>query len=197
MRVGQLCQQGLGPVQIPTADTSPGQSGAGPLAYLGVGTGRPALIEGVNFLCPGIPGPLFFGVRGHQYQPFQQSCQTVRQQVAVGKLPQLVPGQGEGRRQPLRARRLVDPVEEQADLPLRDVLLKGEKGVQIHPQDPGQGGQQRNIRVMDGLFPLVDCRSRYTKPLCQSLLSQSEGLPPRSDHIIEHHISPLLFLFSS
>lgn len=150
--VGQLCQQLLCTVQLPSLDAPAGQGKSGQLPDLTVGAADTPLIKSgdLRLLCP----PFRAVVLGLQLQHAHQHPRGVEgQQVAVGKLPQLVPGQGEGRRHPLRPCCLVYLVEEQADLPLRDVLLKGEKGVQIHAQHSGQGGQQRNIREMDGPFP--------------------------------------------
>ena len=132
----------------------------------------------------------------HGQQPFQQTGQTVCQQVAVGKLQQLVPRQGKGSGAAVGLGGGVYNAEKQADFLFRGIFLKGQQGVQIHAQCPGQRGQQGNIGVVQPSLPFIDGRGGNAQLACQAFLGPAQSLAAGANDILEFHGDPSLRVMS-
>ena len=187
--VGQLPQQLLRPVQLPGLHTAGGQGVSGPLPHLGIGAADAPLIEGGDLRLLRLPLRAA-GLRLEGQDARQHARYVVGQLVAVRVLPQLVPGQLEGGPTARLLTGLVQLVQKQPDLLVGQVLLKGQQGVQVHPQGPGQGRQQGDVRVVQIPLPLVHCWGGHPQLLGQLLLGQAQGLPPGADHLVELHGAP-------
>lgn len=91
---------------------------------------------------------------------------------------------------PLLTDQPVQIICETGDLLGRQILLKGQQGVEVGMQHPGQSGQGGDIRVCGSFLPLVDRRSRHPQQVCQLLLGQGKLLSLFPNDCTDFHTQP-------
>ena len=114
----------------------------------------------------------------------------IDQGFTVGVLVNFFHGCLKGGLIPLFTDHFVQVAGKTGDLLGGQILLKGQQGVEVGMQHPGQGGQGGDVRVCGSFFPLVDCRSRHPQQVCQLLLGQGELLSLFSNDFTDFHTPP-------
>ena len=139
-----LCLVHLPRLQGPGEEHGPGLGGHGPVLTL-----RGLAVEGADPL-----GVLCVqGHSGEGGQTLQGQGGVQRQQAAPGELLPLLLCQGEGSGQAALSGGAVEGLQEGGHLLPGHLLLECQQVVQIRPQQPGQGGQQGDLRQGGVCFP--------------------------------------------
>ena len=128
------------------------------------------------------------GHSGEGGQTLQGQGGVQRQQAAPGELLPLLLRQGEGSGQAPLSSGAVEGLQEGGHLLPGHLLLEGQQVVQIRPQQPGQGGQQGDLRQGGVPLPLAHCRGGDPQRLGHLLLGEPPGGPAAANDASNLHV---------